>query len=203
MNKVRTFLVTGLHGCGKTTQIEALRKYFSNLGERVYISKALETNSKYGTLFDEIPNEDEMAITFFFLALYVKQRNGVLSALKNGKIVLLDRWGDIYNAYHSKYGFLSKDPDLRNKLKDLAFGKINPDITFYLRITPEEAMKRCSQKHGKDGFDANRLNYDFQNNLFEYYEKQSHSYPWVTIDGTKSVEHVHDEIIHFIKTSTK
>lgn len=185
--------ITGLHGCGKTTQIRRLEKYFSGLGKRVYVSKALESDSKYRGLLKNETGEDNMRITFVFLALYVRQKEKVIKALKEDNVVLLDRWGDVFNAYHSKYGLLSKDADLRERLKGIAFGGVRPDLTFYLSISPDEAIKRCSKK-GKDHFNVNRLNCNFQKNLFEYFENQKTNPDWVTIDGTKSRREISEEI---------
>ena len=40
MDKNNIIMITGLHGCGKSTQIRLIKMYLENIGKKVYVSKA-------------------------------------------------------------------------------------------------------------------------------------------------------------------
>lgn len=85
MIKNKIILITGLHGCGKTTQIKLLKKYLEKTGRKVYVSKA-EDKINLKKAIGEDNGSDNFFITLFFTALYYRQRVRILEALKKIKL---------------------------------------------------------------------------------------------------------------------
>ncbi len=66
------FNITGIDGCGKTTQVQLLQEYLVEQGKEVFVSKAYGEEEKK-ILSSIMPNLDQLAILFLFQALHVEQ----------------------------------------------------------------------------------------------------------------------------------
>lgn len=183
--------ITGLDGCGKGTQIALLKKHLEKKGKVVFYSKAYTDDIK--AIFSPyLEYWSPIARMFFFQALYAQQCIESVRALKEGKIVIADRWDESYIAYHSQYGILAKNKKLRNQLHQLAFRGIKPDLTFFLDIPPEMVFERTKLR-GQDFFDKGSLEY--HRKMREGYLKLAKERNWIIIDGTQTVETIHKIIV--------
>ena len=117
-------------------------------------------------------------------------------ALKEGKIVLCDRFLDsslAYQGYARGLGF-----DLVLKANQFVLDYL-PDVTILIDIKPEVALKRLSTRTDKvNRLDAESVN--FHHLVYEGYEKILTIYPnrIKKIDGTKSEKEVVAEAIKII-----
>lgn len=187
--------ITGIDGCGKGTQVDSLHKYLEKLGYSVYISKAYgQAEKEIFSLYMEYA--DDLAIMFLFQSFHVHQRVETEKALKKGDIVIADRWDEAYLAYHSNKGFLMNNPELRDKLNEIAFGGIKPDISFLLDIAPEEGIRRCKIR-GADFFDRKGIEYHTKLNV-AYKKIAMENNEWVILDGSDSPIKIHKQIISHI-----
>jgi dTMP kinase len=89
-----------------------------------------------------------------------------------------------------------------NKIVQLAelFDLPKPDLTIYLRISPETSMSRKSKEKQGD-LDRNEKDLEFLKNLVNMYDKVSKDNlfcKWETVDGEKSIEEVFNQIIKLI-----
>ena len=140
-----------------------------------------------------VDGSDDFFITLVFTALSYRRKVKILEALKTDKIIILDRWDDIFDFYHSNFGLLSKNTKLKKTLKNLAFNKIEPTLVFYLKVKPKIAVKRCLKR--KTFLNSNRINLLYQNKLFKYYENRSKVNNWIIINGEKKEKNVFSDII--------
>ncbi len=188
--------MTGVDGSGKGTQLQYLADYFERQGKTVFMSKAYGPCEKeLFSLFME--RSHDLAVMFMFQALHVQQRIRAEKALRNGSIVLADRWDDAYLAYHSQNGILAEDPELREKLNSLAFGGIKPDITFMLKVPVAISIKNCFLR-GADFFD--RKGVEYHQSLSDRLEELADKNGWVVIDGNRARKTIHEEIIATIES---
>lgn len=116
----------------------------------------------------------------------------VLPALKEGKIVLCDRYVDFslaYQAYGRDLGF-----DFISKANNFAMKHL-PDVTFYLDVLPEIGLKRIRKRD-----DLNRLDKEeksFHEKVREGYFKLLSMYPEriVKINANDTIEVSFNEIM--------
>lgn len=151
----RGFFVTfeGIEQCGKSVQIERL---FSNLGEEGYNPCILREPG--GTYISEQirevllnpENKGMSQLTELFLyeaarAQVVEEK--IMPALKDGRIVLCDRFYDSTTAYQG-YGRGIRI-DIINYLNGIVCQGVCPDLTFIFDISLELSFARLKVK-GKD-----------------------------------------------------
>ncbi len=191
--------ITGIDGCGKGTQLQHLADYLTQNGKKIFLSKAYGPREKeIFSLF--IERAHDLTVMFLFQAMHVEQRMQAEQALRDGAIVLADRWDDAYLAYHSQHGLLAGDTTLRDKLNELAFGGIKPNITFLLKVRVSVGMERCRLR-GADFFDR-KGEAHHQSNA-DYLDKLATEHGWIVIDGEKPHREIHEEIVSTIQPLIK
>ncbi|MFP4395191.1 MAG: dTMP kinase [Anaerolineales bacterium] len=188
----------GPDGSGKTTQLRLLVQWLKELGHTPVV-----TREPGGTAIGEEVRallhdcaRTEMAPTAEIL-LYSASRAQLVAqvirpALRQGKLVLCDRYFDSTYAYQG-YGRGLSLADLR-AITTFATGGLMPDLTLYLDVTPEIGLQRRSQS----GEALNRLDreaLDFHRRVREgYLELASLADRWRIIDATGSVTGVQTEL---------
>ena len=202
----------GIDGCGKTTQAEVLRKYLEEKGKSVVVtSEPRKKGSAVGKLIGEILRSKIKVPSASLQYLYTAERiinhkDIVEPSLKAGKVVLSHRclWSNV------PYGLLDRgvtnydSPDTKlinvtQGLMSLYHQFIVPDITFYLRVSADTAMKRLTAMDK-----VREVMYEKREKL----EKIAKGYDWqvkqfpkeiTVINAEKSVEEVTREIVASIK----
>jgi len=202
----------GVDGSGKTTQLEFLKAYLLKKGKRVVVtSEPRKEGSPVGRLINEILKSNIKVPSQSLQYLYTAERiinhkDVVEPALKKGKIVLSHRslWSNI------PYGMFDRDitnydsPDAKlinvtQGLMSLYHQFIIPDITFYLSVSADTAMKRLTAMDK-----VKEVMYEKKEKL----ERISKGYDWqvkqfpnqfVVVDGEKDPEEITKEIISKIK----
>lgn len=191
----------GIEGCGKSTQIDLLAKWLEQIGYSVFLSKAFHEDSRI-TLKSYLSTwENHNAIMFLFQALHAHQYTEATKALEMGKIVLADRWDENYLAYHSNFGDLMLNADIRNNINNLAFNNLKPDLGIILKIEPTIAnMRRKLRKREAS----------IKNHSDEYYKTIQTSYiqiaeerKWKIIDGEEPINVIHEKIKAIVTTYLK
>ncbi|MFA7285783.1 MAG: dTMP kinase [Candidatus Paceibacterota bacterium] len=189
---MKLIVITGIDGCGKSTQIDMLSGWLTRNKHLVKITKAYDHEAKI-ILRGYMNNwTNDMAIMFLFQALHAQQHSDTIHALKNGKIVLADRWDESYLAYHSNFGELSNDENLRIKLNQLAFNQLIPDLGFVLKLSPGIARERRRLRGHFERFE-NRSD-DYFELIQSTYLQIANDRGWHILDATCSVDEIHDLI---------
>jgi dTMP kinase len=141
------FFITfeGIDGSGKTTQLLMTEKYLRQRGLDVLVLREPGSTSLAEKirkiLLDKnnsIPLESELLLYLAARADLVQKV--IAPALKNGKIVLCDRFYDSTTAYQG-YG-RKLNIALIKKLNHLMVGATIPDITFIIDVDFETSLQR-------------------------------------------------------------
>lgn len=199
----------GIDGSGKTTQIEKLYEYFSSKGREVV--KTREPRKEDGLIAELIQKIllgktkiPPVAFQYLFSAdREIHHEELILPSLKSGKVVLTDRcfWSAIPYGIMDRGGSLDENTAeymlAAQSILSLYHQFTIPDLTIYLDIPLNVAMKRIEEEDGKKEI------YEDRNIL----EKTIKGYEWLlkkfpeefkVVDATKSVESVTEEIISII-----
>ena len=200
MSKGLFITFEGTDGCGKTTQIELLKKYFEEKGKIVILTR--EPGAKgLGTKLREIllnydgdvsPNCE----SFLFLADRAQHIDTIIKpAIERGEIVLCDRHTDSTVAYQG-YG---RQLDLEQiyMLNKIATSGLKPNMTFVFDIDIETAQQRVGAQ--KDRMESAGIEF-FKRVRQGYLEIAKQEPDRVKVlDGTDKIENIHSEILNLIK----
>lgn len=210
MNKGLFITFEGCDGCGKTSVIQALSVELQKNG-----ITPLVTREPGGSLIaEEIRNiildrKNTMMDPRTEALLYAASRRQhlaeiVLPALKEGKIVISDRYLDsslAYQGYARNIGI-----DAVYSINAFAIDDTMPDITFFLDVRPEVALKRIAQN--RDESEINRLDLEkleFHNKVYDAYLLLLKKFPEriVRIDASRTIDEEVEEIKNIISRKMK
>ena len=197
----------GGEACGKSTQIKKLKEYISTLTQK---DNFIFVREPGGTpLTDEIRKlilnyEIDKPLPITELLLFCAARvedveKCIKPALLQGKVVIADRFYDSTIAYQGAARQIMTSEDIL-KLTKKIIGDIKPDLTFYLKISPEEAFKRKAkmseeldriEQEGLAFHKAVAKGYDYISSI----EKER----FYLLDASKSPEEIFSEIITVLK----
>ncbi|MEK7096590.1 MAG: dTMP kinase [Patescibacteria group bacterium] len=132
----------GLDGSGSSTQVDLLVKALNNLGYFAFGTKE-PTNNLIGGLIRGALTHDWKASPECLQLLFAADRahhlqREVIPNLEKGNIVITDRY--LFSTI--AYGSIDMP---RNWLLKLNERFILPDITFYIRLTPRECLRRIGK----------------------------------------------------------
>jgi dTMP kinase len=191
----------GIDGCGKTTQIKFLKEYLLKKGYNILVLREPGGTKVGEKVRDILLDKYNFISPVTEMLLYASSRaqlveEKILPAIEEGKIVLLDRFVDssyVYQGYARGLGI-----EKVKIVNEIATMGILPDVTIYIDITPEEAMKRRGKR------EADRLereSWDFHKKVREGYIKLVKEFPkrFVFIDGMQELMKVHKDIIDVVK----
>lgn len=190
----------GIDGCGKSTQIELLKK---NLDEHGY--QVVLTREPGGTVISEKIRELILSVentgmsTKCELLLYLAARaqhvdQKIIPELLKNKIVLSDRFEEATYAYQGFGRGVSLD--ILMSINMYATSRVTPDLTFILDIPIEESELRW-KKSGKirDRLELNNKN--FFKRVRKGYQDRAAMNPdrIVLLDGTLDIGVLEKQII--------
>ena len=191
----------GGDGAGKTTQMEALRKWLEARGEEVIVTRE-PGGTEIGRHIRDIlldPEAKEMDSRAEAL-LYASDRaqhvaQVIEPALKEGKIVLSDRFIDSSLAYQG----LARGLGLEEiyDISNWATGGVLPDLVLYLKVDPATGLARLEGEVDR----LEREDPTFHERVSVAYRKLTKKYPdrIVMVDANRSPEEVHDEIVKAVE----
>lgn len=139
--------IEGGEGSGKSTLIRALASYFEERGQTTLVTRepgGTLLGEKIRTLLLEASDHDvsPRAEVLLFLASRAEHvERVILPALKQGKVVLCDRFIDSTLAYQ---GFARGFPiETLRTLSLFSSDNLEPDKTLYLDISPDKGLERA------------------------------------------------------------
>jgi dTMP kinase len=191
----------GIDGCGKTTQIKFLEEYLLKQGYNILVLREPGGTKVGEKVRDILLDKNNFISPVTEMLLYASSRaqlveEKILPAIEKGQIVILDRFVDssyVYQGYARGLGI-----EKVKLVNEIATMGILPDVTIYIDITPEEAMKRRGKR------EADRLekeSWEFHKKVREGYIKLVKEFPkrFVFIDGMQELMKVHQDIIDVVK----
>ena len=136
----------GIDGCGKSTQTSLCKAWLEELGREVLLVRE-PGGTKLGERIREIlldkKNSSMAPMTELFLFEAARAQiveETIKPALAEGKVVICDRFFDSSYAYQGCARGLG--PEMVSRLNMDATGGLAPDVTFFLDISVEDAVKR-------------------------------------------------------------
>jgi dTMP kinase len=179
--------VEGVDQSGKETQAQYLRErlregghkvrllsfpdYGTSIGEE--IARALQGEREYGP--------DVMQL--LFVANRHERREAIVEWIAGGLILLCDRYRASSIAYGEAQGLDGGWLDDIQRLLPL------PDLTIYLDITAETAVKRKAQNRDRFERDLALLE-----RVRASYKRQSQQTNWIVIDGERTKSEIADDV---------
>jgi len=151
----------GSEGCGKSTQSRLLYEYLKRKGYRViYVREpgGTKISEKIRKILLD-PKNLKMSGACETL-LYMAARAQIVTevirpALKNGKIVISDRFLDSTVVYQG-YGLGMNIKTIKN-IGEFATSGIKPDLTIFLDLAAQKGLERCGRV--KDRIELRPLSY--------------------------------------------
>jgi len=199
----------GIDGSGKTTLVKRLKDDFEEKGRKAVLTKEPTRKDQIGTLIHEFLQNKIKIPSTAFQYLFVADRvvhmeTSVEPFLRDGKIVITDRcfWSSVV------YGILDKIEDAKalsnnemlltaQSILSMYHQFIVPDITFYIKVSEETAIKRLLKMSKKKEY------YETKEKL----KKIKEGYDWLVnkfsneitvIDGEQSIEDVSEQILKHV-----
>lgn len=198
----------GPEGSGKTTQAKLLSEYLSNKGYNIILTHE-PGGTSLGEKLREIllapQGDDPSSWCEYFLYLADRAHHVekvIRPALKEGKIIICDRFIDATTAYQG-YG-RGLDLDLIKELNLLTAQEILPDLTIILDIDPKVGLRKAIERKIELGLeDGDRLEQrglNFHCRVREGYHKIAQEDParvkLIWVDG--SIEVIQARIIAYV-----
>lgn len=199
------FFVTieGCEGVGKSTLLRGLEEYLEIAGR-----DAVFTREPGGTEVAEriravILDPENAAMTpTAELLLYAAARaqhteEKIIPAVRDGKLVICDRYSDSTLAYQSYARGLDRGECLA--ADEIARRGVKPDLTVFLDLSPERGFAR---KGGADKGDRlEREKIDFHERVYAGFRAIAESDPdrVVAVDASKSKEEVLAAVVNLLK----
>ena len=191
----------GIDGCGKSTQVKKLVEFFNKTKKT-----AIFVREPGGTQISEeireiLLNRHLEDISDRTEALLMTGSRSqltheiIIPNLNKGLHVLADRYSDSTLAYQG--GGRQIDIEWLIRLNQFATYDIEPNVTFYIDVLPEEALKRKNQEKDRIEMAGIELQSRVRNAYLELAKRFQSRY--IIIDGHDSIENIHDVIINHIK----
>jgi dTMP kinase len=145
-NFVGKFIVfEGLDGSGQSTQVNLLKKLLEEKSKKVIATKEPTLDSQSGKKIREALDEKIKFEPMSLQELYTQDRkehleNKVIPALKEGKVVISDRY------FFSTFAYGSSEGLDMEKLIEMNSDFLMPDIVFFLKVRPEVCVERIEKR---------------------------------------------------------
>ncbi len=203
----KLFIVEGIDGSGKSTQLNLLYQWLQSEGYGVVFS---EWNSS--PLVRDVTRRGKkkrMLVPSTFSLIHAtdfadRVEHNIIPLLKAGAVVLCDRY--IYTAF-ARDVTRGMDPQWVRELYAFA---VKPTVSFYFRVPLEVATKRLHS--GRNGFKFYEAGMDldladdpdesfrvFQGRIVDEYEKMVPEFELTAIDATLPIEEQQSQMRQIVK----
>jgi dTMP kinase len=204
----RLFVVEGIDGSGKSTQLKLLHKWLESKGYGVVFSSWNSSPLVKDTT--KLGKKKKMLTPATFSLIHAtdfadRTEKSILPLLKAGAVVLCDRY--IYTAFARD---VARGIN-RNWVRDLYGFAVKPTVAFYFRVPLETAIGRITAsrdclKFYEAGMDLG-LSDDpiesfraFQGSILEEYERMIPEFGLTVVDATLPVEVQQAQVRHIART---
>lgn len=194
----------GIDFSGKSTQVELLNEYLVKQNKNVLLIRepgGTEISEKIREILLDKKNNAmvmETELLLFSASRAQLVREVIRPHLQKGYYVISDRFHDSSTAYQGFGRGLSVDAVIN--IHNLAIGNTIPDITFFIDIPNEVAIKR-KQKVEHSSLDRIEVSdnsfYERVRDGYLYLSKKEKRFK--VIDGTQSIDSISEKIISEIK----
>lgn len=194
----------GLDFCGKSTQVKLLKQYLLDLGKKVELIRepgGTAISEKIRKILLDRENSKmtiEAELLLFSASRAQLVRETIIPLLKEDYYVISDRFHDSSIAYQG-YG-RGIDVHKVKEIQEFAVDGALPDVTFFIDIPIEEVKNRRS-KFKPESWDRIEVSVDdfYERVRSGYLELSINNKRFIVIDGLKTIEQIHSEIVKAIE----
>lgn len=190
--------VEGPDGSGKSTQIRLLEEYLKDRGYNVVVTRepgGTKISEDIRKIILDTSNTDMSPYTEALLYAASRAQHvyeTILPALKDGKIVICDRFVDsslVYQGFARGLGIKKI-----KEINDFATEGLKPDATLFFDIDIDTALKRVGNRTTKDRLD--KENIEFHKKVYEGYMriKQMYSHRIEVINAAYDIENTFKQV---------
>ena len=194
----------GIDLSGKSTQAKLLYDFFKKKKRKVILVRepgGTYISEKIRDILLDKNNHDMRYLTEFLLFSASRHQlveQVIIPNLKKKFIVICDRYYDSSTAYQGFGGGI--DLKMVDKINKFSTGDLVPDISFLININYKESLKRNFKiKKVQDRIEQKKLSY-YNKVVKGYLEIASKNKKrFRVLDGKKSIEELHQEILLHLK----
>ena len=197
-NNAKFITFEGIDGCGKSTQARLLLEYMNKSGvETILVREPGGTNisesireillhSSSGQMGDRT---ESLLMTASRTQL---TQDVIIPNMDQGKFVIADRYSDSTLAYQG--GGRNLDIEWLIELNNYATFTLLPDITFFVDIRSEEALRRLDSN--KDRIEGEGI--EFQARVRKTYHELAERFNdrYVILDGYGEIDDIHQKVLN-------
>ena len=197
-NNAKFITFEGIDGCGKSTQARLLLEYMNKSGvETILVREPGGTNisesireillhSSSGQMGDRT---ESLLMTASRAQL---TQDVIIPNMEQGKFVIADRYSDSTLAYQG--GGRNLDIEWLIELNNYATFTLLPDITFFVDIRSEEALRRLDSN--KDRIEGEGI--EFQARVRKTYHELAERFNdrYVILDGYGEIDDIHQKVLN-------
>lgn len=199
MSRGKFIVIEGLDGCGKSTQLQLIRRQLEALGKRVYVT-AEPTSFETGAYIRRILSDSLDKNMYLQAALFLADRLehithpefGIEKHLNDGCTVVCDRY------YFSSFAYQGTASDIdwvmRTNLDCSAI--IKPDLCIFLDVNPDtckariDSVREKPELYEKDIENMRRI----RNNFMTVFDKLKDSHRIAVIDANADMDTVFESV---------
>jgi dTMP kinase len=197
-NNAKFITFEGIDGCGKSTQAKLLLEFLNKSGvETILVREPGGTNisesireillhSSAGQMGDRT---ESLLMTASRAQL---TQDVIIPNMDQGKFVIADRYSDSTLAYQG--GGRNLDIEWLIELNNYATFTLLPDITFFVDIRSDEALRRLDSN--KDRIEGEGI--EFQARVRKTYHELAERFNdrYVILDGYSEIDDIHQNVLN-------
>jgi dTMP kinase len=188
----------GIDGSGKSTQMRLLADKLTAAGHKVHTTFE-PTDNMIGSIIRNIMKgqmkADERTIAGLFVAdrldHILNEEYGILRKLKEGYVVITDRY------YFSSYAYHGTHIDMKWVIEANAMSAmtLRPDLNIFINITPETAMDRVNKNRSEiERYETLDNLRNVRDKYFEAFSLLADQEKIVILDGQQEVDQIAGDI---------
>ena len=201
LNNAKFITFEGIDGCGKSTQARLLLEHMKTSGvETILVREPGGTNISESIreilLHSSSSQMGDRTESLLMTASRAQlTQEVIIPNIDQGKFVIADRYSDSTLAYQG--GGRNLDIEWLIELNNYATFTLLPDITFFVDIRPEEALRR--QDSDKDRIEGEGI--EFQTRVRKTYQILAERFNdrYVIIDGYAEKGDIHQKVLNEMK----
>ncbi len=201
LNNAKFITFEGIDGSGKSTQARLLLDHMNNSGVETilvrepggtHISESIREILLHNSSSQMGDRTESLLMTASRAQL---TQEVIIPNIDQGKFVIADRYSDSTLAYQG--GGRNLDIEWLIELNNYATFTLLPDITFFVDIRPEEALRR--QDSDKDRIEGEGI--EFQTRVRKTYQILAERFNdrYVIIDGYAEKGDIHQKVLNEMK----
>ena len=202
LNNGKFITFEGVDGCGKSTQARLLLEHMNNSGVETIlvrepggtnISESIREILLHSNSSGQMGDRTESLLMTASRAQLTQEV--IIPNMDQGKFVIADRYSDSTLAYQG--GGRNLDIEWLIELNNYATFTLLPDITFFVDIRPEEALRRLD--NDKDRIEGEGI--EFQTRVRKTYHELAERFNdrYVILDGYGEKGDIHRMVLNEMK----